>query len=194
MKKLLSLLLLISFISNAQTTKIKYKQMENPATSSVNLGTQFLAVGSVSVATTETITSTLKLGSAVLTGGNTGTVAVLSDAVFGVNCGGINASPADATTYYFGNGVMGSSTWLTTQGWSKIYLPYNCTLVGYTANFFNATSAASAETSTLSINIDNTPTVLSSAITMSAAINTFTATGLNINVNAGSYIDWVVFG
>jgi len=52
MKKLLSLLLLISFISNAQTTKIKYKQMENPATSSVNIGAQTLSVSVITGSTT----------------------------------------------------------------------------------------------------------------------------------------------
>jgi len=149
------------------------------------MGTNMTATNIYGIATD----GNLLLGSAGLTGGNTGTVAVLSDAMSSISFQGINASPADATTYYFGNGLMGTGTWVTNQGWSKVYLPYNATIVGWTANFFNSTSNGSAETATLSVNVDNTPTTLSSAITMKTAISTFTASGLNISVNSGSYIE-----
>lgn len=125
----------------------------------------------------------LLLGSAGLTGGNTGTVAVLSDAVFQFTGTGLTAAMGDASTYYFGNAPQT----LQTSSVSPFYMPYNATLIGYVANFVVNGGASSAETGTLGINIAGTTTTLSTGITMNAGtgINTFTATGLSVNVNAG---------
>lgn len=153
-----------------------------------------IARGTLSVGSTATVTGALKasstfsLGSANLTGGNTGTVAVLSDAVFALNLGGgLVSTPADGSTYYYGNisGVF------TQQGFGKIYIPYNITLVGWTYNAWVTSVASSSESSTLSINIDNSATNLSTSITFSAAsgVNTYSNSGLSINVNSGSYIE-----
>jgi len=125
---------------------------------------------------------------ATLTTGNTGTVAVLSDAVFPVQMGlYTNGNPANATTYYGGSfGYIGGTT---TQGWAPIYMPYNCTLIGWTCNIRVTGTLASSQSITLSLNVDNSATQLSTAITATAVNQTFTATALNTNVNAGSYIE-----
>lgn len=122
--------------------------------------------------------------SSLTTSPTSGTLAVLSDVVFPVNLFAISSNPADATTYYFGNLPFG---WNTTATLGRVIIPYNCTLVGYSANFVG--TAGSTESSTLSINIDGTPTTLSSSITMSASVNQYTATGLSTNVNANSVIN-----
>ena len=101
--------------------------------------------------------------------------------------GGLVSTPADGSTYYYGNisGVF------TQQGFSKLYLPYNATLVGWTYNAWVTSVASSSESSTLSINIDNSETNLNTAITFSVAsgVNTYSNSGLSINVNSGSYIE-----
>jgi hypothetical protein len=146
--------------------------------------------GTFSFGSTATITgalkasSTMSLGSANLTGGNTGTVAVLSDALFQFTGTGLTAAMADAQTYYFGNAPQT----LQTSSVSPFFMPFNATLIGYVANFVVNGGASSAESSTLGINIAGSTTTLNTSITMNAGtgINTFTATGLSINVNSGS--------
>lgn len=160
--------------------------------------------GTMSVSSWAAIAGSLNLGSntnqlgncrllssnnATWTTGNTGTVAVLSDAVFPIQLSQSFHSPADGTTYYFGGFTdVASSNALT----NIVYVPYNCTLVGWTFNGRVQTTPSSAETSTLNIRIDNTTDVLlSSSITFSLAsgFNNYNATGLSQNINAGSYIN-----
>lgn len=146
-------------------------------------------VGTMSVSSTATFASTVKIGSGVLTGGNTGTVAVLSDALYPITfmCQASGQSPSDAQTSYFGNIIF--SSWSATQGAGKIYIPNNSTLVGWTANVFVNGTLASAENSTLSIGVDNSFTSLSGSVTMSATAQTFSASGLSTSINSGSYIE-----
>ena len=173
--------------------------MENPATSSVNLGTQLLTVGIVSVSTTATITGAAKQTNTLnyegnttwntnqtntLTTGNTGTVAVLSDAVFPVYLQHGGTSPVDGTTYYFGNLFNVLST-VPIMG--NITLPYNCTLVSW--NYNTATGGLStAESVTLSI-AGSTNYTLSTAVTYSAYPINFAGSGLSQSFNAGDVIN-----
>ncbi len=258
------MLAVITLNSNGQGTLIKYKQMENPATSSVNLGTQILNAGATTLAsltstgsvtsptvtagvgtftgalnTTSTFTATgasvltggvttptvwgsstsggglflgstsnatkgtitlgstsstvaigptsFSLGGVNLTGGNTGTVSVMTDEYFNINLMGLSTSPADATTYYFGNVPFG---WLQNQGNGKVYIPVNCTLMGYSANFFDNGVLASSESSTLSALINNsTNVVLSSAVAITTLVNNYNASNLNQSITAGDYIE-----
>lgn len=253
MKKALLLILGTFTLSlNAQIgTKIKYKQMENPATSSVNLGTQALVcgnltvtntsnvggnsintgnlrvgsssaasatldvtgtmsvsstttlngltnlgngvtVGTFSVGSTATVTgafraaSTMSLGSANLTGGNTGTVAVLSDAVFPVEFFSANSSPADGTTYYVGTL---SYVFFTTANLQRIMLPYNCTLVGWSYSTVNNGTNGSAETMTISVRANNsTDYLLKNDVSTTASVE-YTASGLSQTYSAGDMIN-----
>jgi hypothetical protein len=140
-------------------------------------------------------TSTMSLGSANLTGGNTGTVAVLSDAVFPVIIynsynAATAANPADATTYYFGVSNYG----ITTNSLNgQFHLPYNCTLVGWDFNATPAAVASSSETSTFIVFGSTNTYTLSSSITFSTAYNNYTASGISQNFNANEAISmkWV---
>ena len=144
----------------------------------------------LSVASTATLAGTLKLGSsAVLTGGNTGTVAVLSDALFNLQFSHYFAALyADATTYYLGQFTDVISTNALN---SVVYVPYNCTLVGWSFSGRVQTTAASAETSTISVRLNNTTDVLlSSAISYSAASGFNNQTGtVSSNLKAGDFIN-----
>lgn len=194
MKKLI-LLLLISGGLSAQVVVPK----STTTFSNVNAVGSMTVGGNLRVTGSETITGQAKLSNTLniignttinsnqtntLTTGNTGTVAVLSDAVFAVNCMAVATTPADATTYYFGNTP---GTWSTLQGNGKVYMPYNATFVGWSFNGLPNGSYGSAENATLSIGIDNSYTVLNSSITFSAN-TTYSATA-NTNINAGSYYE-----
>lgn len=140
----------------------------------------------LSVSGTSTMSSTLKLGSsAVLTGGNTGTVAVLSDAVFALQYNSTTFNPADASSYFLTNIPV---AWQTSEI-TKVYVPYNCTLIGYSFSGY-CTVVSSAETFTLAVNVDGATTNLNTALNFSVAsgINTYTASNLSQSISAGSYI------
>lgn len=159
--------------------------------------------GTMSVSSTATITGAAKLtntlnyvgnttlnsnATATLTTGNTGTVAVLSDAVFPVYMGSASSTANASTTYYFGNTMF-----LLTSGSAVVgnqRLPYNCTLVGWDANFTVNGTPSSAGSATLSIN-GTTNYTMSTAITCSVVggINQFTANGLSQNFNAGDLVN-----
>jgi hypothetical protein len=169
--------------------------------SSTNTGIQnngnYNSTGTGSIGTTFTVggamkaSSTLSLGVANLTGGNTGTVAVLTDALFSVDFFHTGASPADASTYYFGSTPFGVSV-NTLSG--QTFLPYNCTLVGWSLFAVLGGGAGSSETSTLSIN-GTTNYTLTSTQTYSAAglYQTNTVTAISQNFNAGDVLNikWV---
>jgi len=126
-----------------------------------------------------------------LTTGNTGTVAVLSDAVFPITFNTENFSPLDANTYYYGNALYANSN---TASNGTITIPYNCTLVSWQFNSITTGGAGSAETSTLSIN-GTTNYTLSTAITFSAAslYNGQSGSGLSQNFAANDVLNikWV---
>lgn len=119
-----------------------------------------------------------------LTTGNTGTVAVLSDAVFTTKHLGSSYNPADATTYYIGT----VSYPISTNRTGGIYIPYNATIVGFTSTHINGVTGSS-ETFTLQCWQNNTTaTNLSTALTSSATVNTF-SNSASISVSAGDYIE-----
>ena len=129
--------------------------------------------------------STISVGAKTLTAGNTGTVAVLSDALFALHLQHGSVNPADGTTYYYGNTPFALST-NTTLG--QVTLPYNCTLVGWNLNIVTG-SQGTSETSTVSIT-GTTNYTLSSSITMSTTtgVNNFSGTGLNQSFSAGDIL------
>jgi hypothetical protein len=151
--------------------------------------------GTGSIGSTFTVTgamkasSTMSLGSANLTGGNTGTVAVLSDAVFNVNysCYG-TGTPADGATYYIGN----SPAALVSSSWGNYTLPYNCTLVAWQLNWYG--TPGSAENSTIIINGTTNYTLTSAAIFSAAAtVGTYSSSGLSQSFSANDVenIKWI---
>lgn len=128
-------------------------------------------------------TSTLQLGaSAVLTGGNTGTVAVRSDNIIQYQFGWAVQSPADGATYWLSStGVFN----VNVAGQNKIVLPVNCTLIGYSFNNVNLGSNGSGETATLNVRKNGTTTTaLNSSLSFASTqlVSDFTK---NLTYSAG---------
>lgn len=199
MKKLI-LLLLISGGLTAQVVVPK----STTTFSNVNAVGSMTVGGNLRVTGAETITGQAKLSNTLniignttinsnqtntLTTGNTGTVAVLSDAVFSIDLCEVVSSPADATTYYIGQGCAAPSS---SPSNGIVYLPYNCTLVGWSYSGTVKSVVATAGSSTLSAVINGTNSVsLSTSIThtIASGYNNFQGTGLSTSLTAGDYIN-----
>jgi len=160
--------------------------------SKLRVGSVVAPSATLDVTGTLGVSSTFSLGSANLTGGNTGTVAVLSDAVFCTQSSHKPYDPADGITIYFANnGYLGLTTNATNN---RIYVPKNCTLIGYDITGYIDGSSSTTETSTISIRIDNTTDVtLNSSITYSTTYQQWHSMALSTDINSGSYFNlkWV---
>ena len=151
--------------------------------------------GTFSVGSTATITgalkasSTMSLGSANLTGGNTGTVAVLDDAYFPVTFAPNLWNPLDATSYYIGNTFYPPNSFATMQG--TVNIPYNSTLKYWQLNYIVSGTAPTSETATLIVRVNGTNTqTLTTSITFTNATTHGGFSGsVNQNYNASDKID-----
>jgi hypothetical protein len=105
-----------------------------------------------------------------------------------LNATAVNLSPADATTYFFGSSYgQGAST---TGGQLRIYIPKAGTINTVYVYFFNATANGSAETSTISLRLNNTTdTSISAAVTNSAQATVVSNAAMGLAVAAGDYIE-----
>lgn len=105
--------------------------------------------------------------------------------------GAASFNPADATTYFFGSlGVAGVAS---SGGSRRLYVPKAGTIRSCYLYFFNG-ATGSAETSTMSIRVDNTSdTTVSDAVTNDAQPTVFGNASLATRVAEGSYIEmkWV---
>jgi len=155
--------------------------------------------GNLNISSTATITgalkasSTMSLGVANLTGGNTGTVAVVTDVYFTIPISCASNEPADLTTYYFGN-IDGMPPNITK--YFRVNIPYACTLIGWELSGFTNGVVGTTESNTLSVVANNSSTVtLSSTISMgnnntpsaSAGFFAYSGTGLSTDFSAGDY-------
>lgn len=100
----------------------------------------------------------------------------------------VNFSPADATTYYFGNSVIGT---VATNVVCR--LGYDVTVIGAIINATSNTTAGTTETGTMNLRnvTDGTSSLISNTVRTdgsSTVIRTQTATGLSINVDAADDI------
>lgn len=106
---------------------------------------------------------------------------------------GVAFNPADSTTYYFGDTTGTSPT--STQAIARVYVPTAGTINYARVSFrFRDLTPGSAETSTVSLRLNNTTdTTISSAVTNSTSWNSFVATSLGVSVSAGDYFElkWV---
>ena len=116
-------------------------------------------------------------------------MAVLSDALFttthfhGLNTVGTSTFFYDA--YPSSSGVSGTSG---TVG--KTYIPFNCTLVGYSIFTGVLGTLGSANTATAYVRINNTTDVLLNANTQySAATQSYSSAVLSTTIAAGDYIE-----
>jgi len=151
----------------------------------ISLGT-FSATGASTITGALTAQSTMSLGSANLTGGNTGTVAVLSDVLipYDFKCAA-GANPVNATTYYFSNV---NQPWFTSASANSVLMPYKATLIGYHINYIVNGTLGSSETATLQITASGSSTNILTSLTFSDVANSYTSSATSINVSAGDLI------
>jgi len=119
------------------------------------------------------------------------TLANLSKAVTGyVLYGGwSNASPADATTYYFGQPVM-TSIITTTAATRKIRIPKAGTITRIDTQITVDGTLGTNQLSTLYLRLNNTTdTTLTSAVDFSVLYSEHINTGLSVAVIAGDYVE-----
>lgn len=105
--------------------------------------------------------------------------------------GATTFSYADATTYFLGGNT--SQAPVALGGFRRLYIPQAGTIVACYINFSNG-SLGTAETSTISIRLNNTTdTAVSSSVVNNANPTVFNSTSLSIVVTAGDYIElkWV---
>lgn len=106
--------------------------------------------------------------------------------VLPINAGSLN--PADATTYYFGN-FFSLAPGATAQT-RRIYIPKGGTITACNI-FIVSTGAGTAETSTISIRLNNTTdTTVTSTLDLSATSVVVSVTNLSIVV-ADNYTDYI---
>lgn len=197
MKKLI-LLLLISGGLSAQVVVPK----STTTFSNVNAVGSMTVGGNLRVTGSETITGQAKLSNTLniignttinsnqtntLTTGNTGTVAVLSDAVFPVNLSLGNFNPADGSSYYLGN-VPISGFSFAGAGTGTVVLPYNCTLVSW--QYYTVTGGTMGSGESYTLQVAGTTTVnLSSSITNTTTYVGFSGSGLSTNFSANDVMN-----
>lgn len=123
-----------------------------------------------------------------LTTGNTGTVAVLSDVAFPLDSYMNNVNLVDGTTYY--NTFIQANS--ATQGYFKMYVPYNCTLIGWNGLFAVNGTLGSTESTTLNVitnGVTSSTTNIINTQNCANAITTYTNWSQSVNISAGSYVE-----
>ena len=158
-------------------------------TSEINGSPKFQVTSNGATVTGSLITTgTHSLGSANLTGGNTGTVAVLSDVTFPIQfSSNRDFDPADNTTRYSGI-LMPNYTGLSTSTAAiGYYINDNIEVTAYQITTWNNGTVGSAESVTVSLVSGSASTVslLSSAITTTSQAQ-FTGTISPASVNSGT--------
>lgn len=106
---------------------------------------------------------------------------------------GAGANPVTNTTYFVGGCV---ASWIvsSTEGACRVYVPKAGTIKAVYLDFSVLTVLGSAETSTISVRLNNTTdTTISSSVTNSSTNDPFSNTALSIAVAAGDFIElkWV---
>ena len=142
-------------------------------TGQANLSNTLNILGNTTLNTNQTNT---------LTGGNTGTVAVLTDVNLNYELGFSQQNPANNSTY--GLTTVGQFN-VNIGTKARIKLPYNCTFIGYTYTSYNLTTAGSSETATLVLCKGGTATTtLSSAVSFTqSTATTYFLTDLAQSIN-----------
>jgi hypothetical protein len=118
-----------------------------------NSSTSTATIGTIRTSSLVVTASTISVGGKTLTSGNTGTVAVLSDAKFTLYNTFTPTNLASSTTYHFG-AIAVSSAPNTSQNTRYNVIPQNCTLRGFSINYYNV-SQGSSGTSTVDIIVNN---------------------------------------
>lgn len=107
---------------------------------------------------------------------------------YALQASGALFSPADSTTYFFGQS-NGAAPFVVSQG-QRIYIPKAGTIKSCYLFFNVITTPATSETSTVSLRLnDTTDTTITSSLTVSANNNVFSNIALSIAVVAGDYFE-----
>lgn len=137
----------------------------------------------VSVATVLTVNATT--GMLFVRTGSPGIPSYVTLTGVVTNAGG---APADATTYYFGNDIVTPIN--TVPDNRRVYIPVTGTIVYARVTFFNTGTLGTAETSTISLRLNNTTdTAISALVTNNALYTNFVNTALTIAVVDGDYFE-----
>ena len=112
--------------------------------------------------------------------------------IYSIDCNVSNVSPADATTYFFGN-WDGSALSTGAGGARRMYIQ-RAGVITRADVFMFATGSGSNETSTMSVRLNNTSdATISSAIEVNSSTEHFTNTSMSVAVSAGDFVEikWV---
>lgn len=169
---------IVQFKNNAETATF-FRMLANGNYTFTGAGTFSSAAFSSTISTGNTNT---------LTGGNSGTIAVLTDNYFTINCVNVGASFADATTYYWSDYFYEAGSPRTTVGQSLSGIIYDCTLVGAAITAWSASSGTTNEATTVNFRKGGVDNVISNAVTFNSGAATAqqtNVTGLNVSCAAG---------
>lgn len=162
------------------------------ATNKIRVGSSVAPTNVLDVTGGAGISTTLTVGNTnTVTGPATaGTMAVMTDVLFSTTHYH-SSTTIGTTTIYYDKSLAGvCSNPGATGGCGITYLPYDCTLVGYslTHNVFG--TLGSNNNATVSVRVNNTTDItLTSVAKYSAGTQHYNASNLNTNVNAGDYIE-----
>lgn len=168
------------FLVTNGTIRASYGTSSSYNTLPLRIGSNSAPTATLDVTGDAKVSSTFSLGSANLTGGNTGTVAVLSDVISHIDNYVISSAIADNQTYYFSHIPFG----ITTLN-AKLKVSGDWTIYQYQFEAWCNGTTSSAETCTLNYQVGTTTTTIRSDVTFTfSGANTYTGT-LNVNLNDG---------
>jgi len=173
------------FLVTNGTIRASYGTSSSYNTLPLRVGSNSAPTATLDVTGDAKVSSTFSLGSANLTGGNTGTVAVLSDAIGYINHAYTTGNFANNQSYIMDDCPTAVKLVLA----SRNYLPKAVTFNQYNASIYvlgTPGSGGTTGTLVLQVNGVNTNTV-NTALTFTSGVNTFSGT-LTQTVAAGSYI------
>jgi hypothetical protein len=110
--------------------------------------------------------------------------------------GGAGQTVVDNTTYFFQTPWTAANciSWINTEATGRFFIPKNGTITSAYVAYYNKVSNGTAETSTVSIRLNDTSdTTISASVVNNATSAVFSNTGLSISVSQGDFITvkWV---
>lgn len=196
MLKKISLLLLTLILINPcfAATQLNISQVKN-------LQTTLNTKTTVSTGTTSPTTIPTKVGDIFIDTSNinfyraNGTSSsadwVLVNGGYSISSISSASTPADATTYYYGEFSNVAAS--TVANCRRVYVPRKCKITSFYGTFMDG-GLGSTETSTISIRVNNTTDyTVSETVANNTTYSYVSNTALNIPLNAGDYyeIKWV---
>lgn len=99
--------------------------------------------------------------------------------------------PADASTYFMGNGLAFTGTGNASNAQTRLYIPLSGTINKVYGAITVTGTLASAGSSTVILRLNNTTNnTITSSLALTSASNTFSSTSLGVSVTAGDFIQF----